>query len=276
MAGDAEDLGAGVARPADAGEPRRAALQDRGRGRDRLDIVDGRRTAIKPDSRRKGRLQPRHALLAFEAFEERRFLAANVGAGAAVQINLDVIAGAAGILTNEAGGIGLLDRRLQPLRLGVEFAADVDVGGGASHPGPGQHAAFEQFVRLVAQDVAVLAGARLALIGIDDEIAGPVALLRHEGPFEAGRETGAAAAAQPGFLDLVNDPVAALENYLARAVPIAAAPRAGEAPIAVAIEVREDAIAISEHRRSLWRRPRSLVPRSASSCRRPAPSRAAR
>src|SRR5207237_6130593 len=113
MAGNAEDLGAGVARPANSGEPGGAALQDRRRGGDRLDIVDRRRAAIEPDLRRKRRLQPRLTLLAFKALQQPGFLAADVGAGAAVQMDIDVIARAAGVLADQAGVIGLLDRRLE-------------------------------------------------------------------------------------------------------------------------------------------------------------------
>src|SRR5437667_327135 len=80
------------------------------------------------------------------------------------------------------------------------------------HPGAGQQAALEEFVRVVAQDVAVLAGAGLALVGVDHEIGRPLALLRHERPFEPGRKAGAAAAAQPRFLAFVDDPVAAFED----------------------------------------------------------------
>ena len=72
VAGDAEDLGAGVVRPADAGEPGGAAAQDGRRDRDGLDIVDRGRAAIEPDRRRERRLQARLALLALEAFEQRR------------------------------------------------------------------------------------------------------------------------------------------------------------------------------------------------------------
>src|SRR6202023_3480680 len=166
---------------------------------------------------------------------------------------------------DQAGGIGLLDRGLKPLRLAEELAADVDVDRGAAHPGAGEHAAFEQFVRLVAQDVAILAGARLALIGIDDEVARPVALLRHEGPFKAGRKAGAAAPAQPGFLDLVDDPVAPLEDDFPGAVPIAAAAGAGKPPIAVAVEGGKDPVAVSQHR-YLRQQPRWRESRSAWSC----------
>src|SRR5579862_1156089 len=251
VARDAEDLGAGVARPADAGEPRGAALQDRRRYRDRLDVVDRGRAAVKPDRRRERRFKPRLALLALEAFEEPGFLAADIGAGAAVHVDVNIIARAAGVLANEPRRIGFVDRRLEALCLIVEFAADVDVGGLHPHPEAGQNAALDQLVRVVAQDVAVLAGAGFALVGVDHEVARPVALLRHERPFEPGREAGATTPAQPGFLALVDDPVAALLDDGLGAVPVAALARAGEPPVVLAVEIGEDAVAISQHRSSL-------------------------
>src|SRR5438105_13310436 len=77
VAGNAEDLGTGVARTADGGKPRGAPLQDGRRGRDRFDVVDCRRTTIEADGRREGWLQARLALLALEAFEQSRLLAAD-------------------------------------------------------------------------------------------------------------------------------------------------------------------------------------------------------
>ena len=251
---------------ADPGEPGGAALQDRRRDGDRLDIVDRRRAAVEPDRGRERRLQARLALLAFEAFEEPRLLAADVGAGAAVQVDFEVVAGAAGVLADEPRGIGLLDRRLKPLRLVVELAADIDVGGADPHPDAGQQTALDQLVRIVPQDVAVLAGAGLALVGIDDEIGRPVAGLRHERPFEPGREAGAAAAAQPRLLALVDDPVAALVDHLLGAVPIAASSRAGEMPIVLAVEIGEDAVAISQHFLFLRHRRAAAPPEAAVGC----------
>src|SRR5712671_5538801 len=91
MAGDAEDLGSGVARPAEASEPGGTALQDGRRGGDGLDIVDGGRATIKADGRREGRLEARLAFFAFQAFEESGLLAADIGAGTAVQVDVVII-----------------------------------------------------------------------------------------------------------------------------------------------------------------------------------------
>src|ERR1700761_797052 len=82
MAGNAEQLCPDIVGPADAGKPRRAAPQDVRSNRNRFDIVDGGGAAIEADIGRKWRLQPWLALLAFEAFQERRLFAADIGAGA--------------------------------------------------------------------------------------------------------------------------------------------------------------------------------------------------
>ena len=210
VAGDVEELGAEIVRPAEAREPAGAAAQDVRRDRDRLDVVDGRRAAIEAHVRRERRLQPRHALLAFEAFEQRRLLAADVGAGAMGDDDVEIPAVDV-VLADQPGLVGLVDRRLQRLALADVLAAHVDEGGVRAHREGGDQAALDEKMRIVPHDLPVLAGAGLRLVGVDDEIVRPpIRLLRHERPFEAGREAGAAAAAQAGLLHLVDDPVAAL------------------------------------------------------------------
>src|SRR5690349_8205348 len=98
MARQLEQLGAFVLRIADAREPFRATAEDGRDDGDGLHIVDRGRAAIEARAGRKWRLQPRLALLALEAFKHRRFFAADVGAGAAVDEQVEVVAGAAGAL----------------------------------------------------------------------------------------------------------------------------------------------------------------------------------
>ena len=205
VAGNAEQLRAGVVRPADAGEPRGAAPHDVGHDRDALDVVDRGRAAVEAHVGRERRLQPRLALLAFEALQQRHLLAADVGAGAVMDVEVEVVAVDV-VLADELGLIGLVDRGLQVLALADEFAAHVDVARAAIHRAAGDQAALDQEMRIVPHDLAVLAGAGLGLVGVDHEIMRPVAdRLRHERPFHAGREAGAAAAAQARGLDLVDD-----------------------------------------------------------------------
>ncbi len=127
VAGEAEQLGAGIVGAAERGEPGGAATQNVGDDGDGLDIVDGGRRAIEPDIGGEWRLEARHALLAFEAFEQRRLLAADIGAGAVMQIEIEVPAVDV-VLADQLGVIGLVDRGLQDLALADELAANIDVG----------------------------------------------------------------------------------------------------------------------------------------------------
>ena len=210
VAGDVEQLGAGVVGAADAGEPGAAAAQDLGDDGDRLDVVDGRRVAVDAHRRRERRLQPRLALLALERLHQRGLFAADVGAGAVVDDDVEVPAVDV-VLADQLGVIGLLHRRLEALALADELAADVDVGDVRIHGAAGEQAALDEVMRIVPQDLAVLAGAGLGLVGVDEQLVRPpVVDLGHEGPLERGGEPCPAAAAQARGLDLVGDPVAAL------------------------------------------------------------------
>src|SRR5690606_14764514 len=128
----AEQLRSGIVRPPEGREPRRAAPQYGRRNRDRLDIVDCRRTAVETDIGRKWRLQPRLSLLALQALQQGRSLAADIGAGTVVDVDVEVVAaGVAG--ADEPGLIGLVDGALQGFALADEFAAHIDVGGDGAH-----------------------------------------------------------------------------------------------------------------------------------------------
>ena len=83
------------------------AAQDGRRDGDRFDVVHRRRAAVEAGAGRERRLQPRHALLALEALEQRGLLAADVGAGAAMDIDVELPARAAGILADQARRVGL-------------------------------------------------------------------------------------------------------------------------------------------------------------------------
>src|SRR5665213_2791613 len=248
MAGDTEQLGADIVGPADAGEPCRTPPQDIRRYRDRLDIVDGGRAAVETDIGRERWLQPRHALLAFEAFQERGFFAADIGAGTMGHVKVEREAVDI-VLADQLGLIGLIDRGLQMLALAYELSAHIDVAGVRAHREAGDQAALDQKMRIVPHDLAVLAGAGFRFVGIDHEIARPAVLgfLWHERPFQAGRETRPAAPAQARGLHLVDDPVAALVDDRLGAVPGAAAARAFKTPVFEAIEISEDAVLVVEH-----------------------------
>src|SRR5262249_59161441 len=201
---------------------------------------------------REWRFQARLALLTFEAFQERRLLAANVGASAVVHDDIegktvDVI------LADEIGRAGLIHGRLQALALADEFAADVDEAGIRPHGEASDQTSLDQQMRIVPHDLAVLAGAGLGLIGVDHEIMrAAVGLFGHERPFQAGRKTGSAAATQPRSLHLIDDPIAALLQDGLGAVPGAPGACAVEAPVVEAVEIGEDAVLVLKHQDRLF------------------------
>src|ERR1019366_6864684 len=108
-------------------------------------------------------------------------------------------------------------------------------------------AALDQLMRVEPQDIAVLAGAGLAFVGVDDEVMRLVAGLGHEGPFHAGWKARAAAAAHARLLHLLDDPVAPLGENRGRAVPVAALLGRLEAERLPAIEIGENPVAVAQH-----------------------------
>ena len=175
-----------------AGEPLGALLDDVADPVEGLDIVAQGRPAEEPDLRREGRPLPRQAALALDAFEHRRFLAADIGAGAAAQVNARMRRQPGRL---DRGDLAFEDR--VALRV---FVAQVDVDlGRLDHPGRDQHA-LDHAVRVGFEKIAVLEGAGLALVGIDRQQPRR-RLLPHQAPFAAGRKPRAAEPAQPGMLE---------------------------------------------------------------------------
>src|SRR5205823_14481543 len=75
-------------------------------------------------------------------------------------------------------------------------AADVDVRRVTADRVGGDDDAFEELVRVLRDDEAILERAGLALVGVDREVDGLRRLLRQEAPFEPRRKPRAAAATQ--------------------------------------------------------------------------------
>ena len=77
-----------IGRHTDRLEPRCPALDDVRHAAQRLDVVHNRRLAKQSFDGRKWRLDPRPGPFAFQAFNEPRFFAADIGPCPAVQVNL--------------------------------------------------------------------------------------------------------------------------------------------------------------------------------------------
>ena len=153
-----------------------------------------------------------------------------------------------GVLAEQPGVIRLGHGGEQRLGLADVFAANVDVGCPRAHRETGDQRAFDQLVRIVADDLAVLARTRLGLVGIDHQEARPpvAAFLGHERPFHAGGEAGPAASAQAGVLHLLDDRVLPTLQQRLGVIPVAPRHRGLQAPRLIAVEVGEDAVLVSE------------------------------
>ena len=89
MTGDAEQLRAGRPLRADAGECRAAVEHDVEHVDERLDVVDDRRLAEETVRHRERRLVARLAAEALDRVEDRGLLAADVGAGALADLDVE-------------------------------------------------------------------------------------------------------------------------------------------------------------------------------------------
>ena len=196
VAGDAEELRAGALLGTDRAEPVGTPQHDVRHAGERLDVVDDRRAAEEAMRRGKWRLDARVAALALERFDEAGLLPADVGPGPAMHPHVEVESGAEDVLAEEARLPRLRDRRLEPLGAERELAADVDVRRVTADRVGGDDDAFEQLVRVLLDDEAILERAGLALVGVDREVDGLRRLLRQEAPFEPCRKPRAAAATQ--------------------------------------------------------------------------------
>src|SRR5690606_9365625 len=83
---------------ADRLEPVGPAFDDVGDAAEGLDVVDDRRLAERPLDRRERRLDPRPAPLPLQALDQPGLLAADVGAGPAVDPNVQVEAAPINVL----------------------------------------------------------------------------------------------------------------------------------------------------------------------------------
>src|SRR5262249_13356541 len=191
---------------AETREPLAAAGDDVGHGGQGLDVVHHGRLAEGALDRRERGFELRPPLLSLERGNEPRLLAADVGAGAAVDDDAVLEPRAEDARSQEP----VRFRRAHRLREdapGLDvLAADVDEGRVAADCVGGDEHPLDQRVGIALEDVAVLEGPRLALVGVDDEIDRARAFLRDEAPFGGRREARAPEPAQVRLLDLGRDP----------------------------------------------------------------------
>ncbi|CAI8183024.1 MAG: Uncharacterised protein [SAR116 cluster bacterium] len=89
MARNTEQLRPCIIFLAKTGKPVSPASQDGRHNRNGFNVVDGCRAAIEAGPGRERRLQARLSFFAFQRFDQRGFLAANIGAGTTMQIDVE-------------------------------------------------------------------------------------------------------------------------------------------------------------------------------------------
>src|SRR5581483_12398636 len=166
MSTEAEQASAAILRRPKTGVPLGAAKNDVGNAGQRLRIINDRRSAPEPDHSREGWPDSRDAALAFERLHQRRFLAYFVRAGAAMPVNIEIVATAKNVLAEKAARIGVTQRLLHDDRQVAILTADVDVSDMGLHCQRGNHHAFDYGVRIVLEDQSILAGPGLALVAV--------------------------------------------------------------------------------------------------------------
>jgi len=177
-------------------------VRDAGEG---FGVVDRGRFAVQTKGRGKRRLEARLAFLALDGFQQGGFFAADVGAIAEMIMQVEAEIRAQDVVAEIAGGARQLAGLFHAL-VGLEnFAMHIVVAGLDPHRIGGDRHALDEQMRVVAQDVPVLAGAWLALVGIADDIFVPGVIFRHEAPLQPGREARTAASAQCRQLDFGNN-----------------------------------------------------------------------
>src|SRR5438034_2957997 len=136
MAADAVELRAitaGVARVLRVGrhthrlEPLHASAHDVRDARQSLDVIDDGRLAKGPFNSGKRRLNSRPSTFSFQAFDQAGLLAADVGAGAAMEEDIEMKVLAEDVSAEQSGAVGFIDRFLHRPKRTAVFIPQVEI-----------------------------------------------------------------------------------------------------------------------------------------------------
>jgi len=167
--------------------------------------------------------------------QESGFFAADKCTGAFFDLEVQIKAAAEDVLSEQAIGFRVGDGLFQPLDGEGILCTAVDVAfAGSDGIGADDHA-FDDTVRIALHHGTVHESARIALVGVADDIFLFSGLIEGEFPFFPGRKTAAATAAQTRFEDLLDH--LGWGHFT---------DSAGEAPVATAGKILIDALGIND------------------------------
>ena len=164
MAGNGKQLGAAVVGLAQFQEFLPAMTDDVGNAGKGFGVVDGGRLAVQAESRGERRLEARLAFLAFDGFQQGGFFAADISTITQMVVQVETEIRAQNVVAQITGGARLFAGLLHAFVGFEDFAMHVVVAGLDAHGVGGDRHAFDELMRVEAQDVPVLAGARLAFV----------------------------------------------------------------------------------------------------------------
>ena len=171
----------------------------------------------RPSMRRQRRLVAHDALLAFQALEHGGFFAADIGAGAEMQFDVEVETAALDVLAEPTAVARRVQRARQDRVCQRVFGTQVDIALARADRESGDGHGLDQAKRIAFHQHAVRERAAVAFVGVAGNVLLLACRVGDRAPLDASWKTGAAATAQAGFGNRVNDCIGAdLPGFLQR------------------------------------------------------------
>ena len=240
VAGDANEFEATRTVGGNGFVPVNAAREDLRHIGESLDVVDDGGLLEKAGLAGEGRLVAGLGAMAFDGFQERGFLAADVTAGTDKDVQIEIEVTAEEFLAEKACLDAAGNLLAEDFLLKGVFVADIEDAFFRTGDQAGDDHAFGDEVRKVIEDEAILDGARLAFVGIADDVFCGVGLLADEVPLHPGGETGATHATKFSLFQGVEDgiEITISDEFAKRAVLFSFGVRIGSAGHAHSLGMR--------------------------------------
>ena len=185
-----------IGRGSDTGKPFAAAGYDFRNVGEGLDVVDVGRLAEYADLGREGRTVTRHRPLAFDRLHQRRFLTGHVRIAGQGDLHVEGKITAQDVLAQETEIVGLLNNGAGTVNRLVVAVTDKDVAAVGVTSVSRNGDAFHHRSRVALQDAPVIESSRVTLLAVAQDVLVWIWVTSQESPFDAGRESSAAAATE--------------------------------------------------------------------------------
>src|SRR5216683_514801 len=167
-----------------------------------FDVIDDRGFLPQADLTGEGWLIARLGAMTFDGFDQRALFATDIAAGANKNFQVVIEIAAEDFFSEKPCSIATANLFAEDFFLQMVLVANIkDAALRAGHQ-PGDDHAFDQQMRQIGHDEAVLDGAGLAFVRVADNVFDRIGLFADEIPLHAGGKSGAAHAFQFGSLKL--------------------------------------------------------------------------